>query len=128
MSDSTIPWTVYARIPCPLLSPGDKLMSIELGILSIHFILCCTLYFCLQSFPTSESFPMSWLFLSGHFGASASASVLAMNIQGWFPLVLISLIILQSKGFSKIFSSAIIQKHQLFSAQPSLLSSSHIHT
>jgi len=83
VSDSAIPWTVYVRIPCPLLSPGDKFMSVELGILSTHLILCCPLYFCLQSFPASESFPMSWLFLSGQsIGASASASVLAMNIQG----------------------------------------------
>ena len=49
---------------------------------------------CLQSFPASGSFPMSWLFTSGgqRIGASASASVLPMNIQGWFPLGLTGLI------------------------------------
>ena len=77
---------------------------------------------CLQSFPASESFPVSWLFTSGgqSIGASASASVLPMNIQGWFPLELSSLISLQSKGLSRVFSNTTIQKHQFFSAQPSL--------
>ena len=53
--------------------------------------------FCLQSFPASGSFPMSWLFALGSqsFGASASASVLLMNIQGWFPLELIGLLSVQ---------------------------------
>ena len=53
-----------------------------------------------QSFPASGSFPMSWLFASGRqsIGASASASVLAMNIQGWFPLGLTGLIFLLSRG------------------------------
>ena len=60
----------------------------------------------LHSFPASGSFPMSWLFASGAqiIGTSASASVLPMNIQGWFPLGLIGLI-LQSKGLSRVFSS-----------------------
>ena len=70
------------------------------------------------------------LFTSGgqSIGASASASVLPMNIQNWFPLGLTSLISLQSKGFSRVFSSTTDQKHQFFSAQPSLLSNSHIST
>ena len=60
---------------------------------------------CAQSFPASESFPESWLFTSGvqSIGASASASVLPMNIQGWFPLALIGWISLLSKGFSSLF-------------------------
>ena len=59
-----------------------------------------------QSYPASESFPMSWLLASGgqSIGASASASVLPMNIQGWFPLGLTDLISLQSKGLSRVFS------------------------
>ena len=59
---------------------------------------------------------------------SASASVLPMNIQGWFPLGLTGLISLLSKVFSKVFSSTTIQKHQLSGTQPSLWSNSHIHT
>ena len=61
---------------------------------------------CLQFFPSSGSFPMSHFFASGgqSIGASASASVLPMNIQGWFPLALTDLILL-SKGLSRVFSS-----------------------
>ena len=83
-----------------------------------------------QSFPVSESFPMSWFFTSGgqSTGASASASVLPMNIQGWFPLGLTGLISLQSKGLSRVFSSSTIQKHQFFGAQPSFWPNSHTHT
>ena len=61
-------------------------------------------------------------------GASASASVLPMNIQGWFPLGLTGLISLQSKGLSRVFSSTTVSKHQFFGAQPSLWFNSHIHT
>ena len=73
---------------------------------------------------------LAWLFQSGgqSIGASYSASVLPMNIQGWFPLGLTVLISLQSKGLSRVFSSTIVKKHQFFSAQPSLWSNSHIHT
>ena len=75
-----------------------------------------------QSFPRSGSFPMSQLFASGgqSFGASASALVLPMNIQGWFPLGLTGLISLQSEGFSRVFSSTKIWKHRFFSTLPSL--------
>ena len=59
---------------------------------------------------------------------SASASVLPMNIQGWFPLGLTGLISLQSKGLSRVFSSTTVQKHQFFGSQSSLQSNSHIHT
>ena len=83
---------------------------------------------CSQSFPASGSFPMSWLFISGCYSVGALASVLPMNIQGWFPLGLTGLISFLSKGLSRVFSSIIIQKHQFFSAQPSLWSNSHIHT
>ena len=72
--------------------------------------------FCLQSFPASGSFLMSRLFASGgqSIGASASASVLPMNIQDWFPLGLTGLISLQSKGFSRVFSNTTVQKAQKF--------------
>ena len=82
------------------------------------------------SIPASGSFPMSRLFISGgqRIGASASASVLPMNIQGWFPLELTGLISLQSRGLSRVFSNTTVQKHQFFSAQSSSGSNSHIHT
>ena len=78
-----------------------------------------------SSFPASGSFLMSGLFASGDqgFGASASASVLPMNIQDWFPLGWTGWISLQSKGLSVVFSNTTVQKHQL-----SLWSNSHIHT
>ena len=71
---------------------------------------------CFQSFPASESFLMSWLFgLGGQsIGASASASVLPMNIQDWFPLGLTDWITLQSKGLSRVFFNTAVLKHQSF--------------
>ena len=72
---------------------------------------------CPQSFPASGSFPVSWLFTSGDqsIGASASASILLMNIQNWFPLGFTGLISFPVKGLSQVFSSTTIQKHQFFS-------------
>ena len=83
---------------------------------------------CFQSFPTSGSFPMSWPLVQGDQSIGASASVLPMNIQGLFPLGLTSWISLQSKGLSRAFSNTTVRKHQLFGAQPSLRSNSHICT
>ena len=82
------------------------------------------------SLSQHQGFLMSQLFASGglSIGASASASVLPMNNQGWFPLGLIGLIFLQSKGLSRVFSNTTVQKHQFFSTQLSLWSKSHIHT
>ena len=70
--------------------------------------------YCPQSFPASGSFAVSWLLPSGgqSTGASASASVLAMNSQGWFPLGLTGLISLLSKGLSRVFSRATVQKQR----------------
>ena len=65
--------------------------------------------------------------LVAKFWASASASVLPINIQDWFPLGLTGLISLQSRGLSRVFSTT-VEKHQFFGIQPSLWSSSHIHT
>ena len=83
---------------------------------------------CLQSFPTSGSFPMSQFFASGSqsIGVSPSTSVLTMNIHDWLPLGLTGLILMQFKGLSRVFSNTTVQKHQFFSAQLSLWSNSHI--
>ena len=85
---------------------------------------------CLQSFPAPGSFLMSQFFaLAGQsIGASASASVFPMNIWDWSPLGWTGWISLQSKGLARVFSNTTVQKHQFFSAQPSLWSNSHIHT
>ena len=99
----------YARLPCPSLSPG---------IFSVSCPLCwwchpttlpsvTTFSFGPWSFPVSGSFSMSQLLASDgqSIGASASASVLPMNTQGWFPLGLTGLITMLSKGLSRVFSS-----------------------
>ena len=77
---------------------------------------------CLQSFKASGSFQMSHFFTPGgqSIGVSASASVLPMNIQDWFPLEWTGWISLQSKGLSRVFSNTTAQKHQFFSTQLSL--------
>ena len=85
---------------------------------------------CPQSFPASESFPMSQLFAWGgqSTGVSASASVPPKKSQGWSPSEWTSWISLPSKGLSRVFSNTTLQKHQFFGAQPSSQSNSHIHT
>ena len=92
-----------------------KLVSTESVIPSKHLILCCPILLPSIS-PSVRVFSMSWLFASGvqSIGESASASVLLMNIQNWFPLELTGLISLLSKGLSRVFSSTTIWKH-LFS-------------
>ena len=122
----------YARLPCPSSFPGvcsDSCPWSQWCCLSIS--LSATFFsFCLQSFPASRPFQMSQFFASGgqSIGASASASVLPMNIHCWFPLELTGLIFLQSKGLSRVLCSTTIQKHQFFSTQPSLWPNSHICT
>ena len=90
MFNSVTPWNVALQAPLPstIFQSLFKFMSSESVILSNHLILCHSLLFHLQSFPASGSFPMNQLFASGgqSIGASASASVLPVNIQGWFPL------------------------------------------
>ena len=83
---------------------------------------------CLQSFLASGSFLMGRLFTSGgqSIGTSASASVLPMSLQNWFPLWLTGLISLLSKGLSRVFFSTRVQKHQFFDALLSLWSNFHI--
>ena len=117
----------YARLTCP--SPGVCSNSCPLTRWCHPTISSFVVPFsCLQSFPTSWSFPMSQLFTSGSWSIAASASVLPMNIQDWFPLGLTGLISLQSKGLSRVFSSTTVWKHQFFGAQPSLWSNPHIHS
>ena len=122
----------HAQPPCPLLSPRVCSNSCPMSQWCHPTILSSVAASssCSQSFPASRSFPVSWLFPSGDqsIGASALVSVISMNIQDWVPLGLTALISLQSKGLSKVFSSTRVQKHQSFSAQPSLWSNSHICT
>ena len=71
---------------------------------------------------------MSWVFASGGQNIGASALVLLVNIQGWFPLGLTGMISSLSKGLSRVFSSTTVKKHQFFTPQPSIWSNSYIHT
>ena len=128
MSDSLQPHGLQnAWLTCPLLSPAVCSNSCPLSWWCHPSISSSVipLSSCLQSFPGSGSFPMSWLFTSGgqSIGISASASVLPMNIQGWFPLGLSGLISLLSLELSRVFSSTIVWKHQFLGTLPSLWSS-----
>jgi len=113
----------HAKLPCPSVSPRVCSNSYTLSWWCHPNSSSSVAPFssCPQSFPASGSFPMSQFFTSGGWsiGASASISVLLMDIQGWFPLGLTDLISLQSKGLSKVFSNTTVQKHQFFGTQPS---------
>ena len=124
MSDSLRPHGLqHARIPCPsptlracsnLCPSSQRCHPTILSVIpfsSLH-----------QSFPPSESFAMSRFFVScgQSIGVLASASVLPMNIQDWFPLGWTGWISLQSKRLSRVFSNTTVQKHQFFGAQLSL--------
>ena len=113
-----------ARPPCPSPTPGVYPNSCPLSWWYHPTISFSVIPFAshLQPFPASGSFQMGQLFLSGgqSIGVSASASVLPMNIQEWFPLAWTSLVSLQSMGLSRVFSNTTVQKHQLFCAQLSL--------
>ena len=129
------PWTAALQASLSITNSRSlpKPMSIVSVMPSNHLILCCPLLLLPSIFPASGSFLVSQLFTpSGQsIGASASASVFLMNIQGCFPLGLSALTSLMSKGLlglSIVFSSTTIWKHQFFSAQPSWQSSSHIST
>ena len=131
VSDSLWPHTLqHSRLPCPSLSPRACSNSCPSRrwchpTISSSVVPFCS---CPQSFPASGPFPIYQLFTSGGKSIGASASVLPMNIQSWFPLQLTGLISLQSKGLSRVFSNTTAQKHQFFGTQPSLWSNSHICT
>ena len=112
------------RLPCPPPTPRASSNSHPSNRWYHPIISSSVIPFssCLQSFPTSGCFPRSQFFASDgqSIGASASASVLPMNMQDWFPLGLTGWIFLQSKGLSRVFSNTTVQKHQFFSAQLSL--------
>ena len=131
-SDSLQPHGLQnARPPCPSQTLGACLNSCPLSQWYHTTISSSVVPFSsqLQSFPASGSFPMSQFFTSGSqsFVVSASASVLQMNIQDWFPLGWTGWISLQSKGLSRVFSNTTVQTHQFFGAQLSLWPKSPIH-
>ena len=121
----------HTRLPCPPLSPWVCSNSCPLSQWCHPTISSFVSPFSSCPQPlASRSFPMNLPFASrGHsIGVLASASVLSMNIQGWFPLGLTGWIYLLSKGLARVFFSITVRKHQFFFAQPSLWSNSHICT
>ena len=114
------PWTAAHQVS--LSFTVSQIVSLELVMLSDHLILCHSLLLLPSIFPSI-----------GVFSIETALHIRCFSINpfneyyGWFPLGLTSLISLQSNRFSRVFSS-IIQRHQFFSDQPSLWSSSHIHT
>ena len=116
------PWTTahQASLSLSISRSFPKFLSIELVMLSNHLIIIHP--FLLLPFIFPASVLLSQLFALGgqSVGASASASILPMSNQGWFPLQLTGLISLLSKGLSRVFSSTTVRKRQFFGAQPSL--------
>ena len=136
VSDSLWPHGLqHARPPCPSPTPGVYPNSRPLSRWCHPTISSSVVPFSshLQSFPALESFQINQFFTSGgqSIGVSASASVLPMNIQDWFPLGWTGWLFLLSRGLSRVFSNTTVQKHQFFNTQLSIrkdVSNSHIHT
>ena len=125
VSDSLRPHRLpHARLPCPSPTPGACSNSCPSHRWCHPTISSSVIPFssCLQSFPALGSFQKSQFFTSGgqSIGVSASASVLPMNIQDWFPLGWTSWISLQSKGLSRVVSNTTVQKHLFLCTQLSL--------
>ena len=124
------PWTAAPQASLSITNSQSllKLMSIDSVMSSNHLIFCHPLLLLPSIFPSIRVFsnesalhirwPKYW----------SVSFILPVNIQGWFPLGLTSLISLLSKGLSRVFSNTTVWKHQFFGAQPSLWSNSHIHT
>ena len=122
VSDSLWPHGLqHARLPCPSSTLGAYSNSCPLSRWCHPTISSSVISFssCLQSFPASGSFPRSQFFPSVDLsiGASASASVLPMNSQDWFPLGWTGWISLLSKGLLRVFSNTTVQKPQFFGVQ-----------
>ena len=133
MSDSLWPHGLqHTSLPCPSPTPGAYSNWCPLSWWYHPTISSSVVPFSssLQSFPASGSFQVSQFLASGgqSIGVSASASILLMNFQDWFPLGWTGWISLQSMGLSRVFSNTTVQKHQVFGTQPSLWSNSQIHT
>ena len=126
VSDSATPWTAAHQASLSITNSWSllKFLSIELVMPSS----VVPFSFRLQSFPASESFPMSQFFTSGgqSIGVSASASVFPMNIQDWFPLGLTGLISLLSKGLSRVFSNNFSHRANVYLHEEFMWERNHI--
>ena len=126
------PWTAAYQASLSITNSQSllKLMSIESVMPFNHLIFCHPLLLPPSIFPSIRVFSNESILCIRwpSIGVSASASVIPMNIQDWFPLGWTGWIFLQSKGLSRVFSNTTVLKHQFFGAQLSLLSNSPIHT
>ena len=113
-------WALQASLSLTISQSLPKVTSIT-SVMPLAISFSDTLFFYPQSFPVSGTFPMSQLFTSDDqsTGVSASASVLPVHVQGWFPLSFTGWISLLSKGLSGVLSSTTIQRDQFFGASPS---------
>ena len=126
------PWTAARRASLSITNSWSviKLMSIELVMPSNHPSSVVPFSLCLQSFPASGSFPVSWLFTSDgqsiqlQHPSNEYSGLISFRIN-WFDLFAVQGTL---QGLSKVFSSTTVQKHQFFGAQPSSWSNSCIHT
>ena len=132
LSDSATPWILqHARLPRPPVAPRACANSCPSSRWCHPAISSSVIPFssCLQSLPASGSLLTGQFFASCSWSIRASASVLPVNIQDWFPLGLTGWISLQSKGPSRVFSNTTVQKHQFLTSQlyAPTLTSTHDH-
>ena len=120
--------TLWDRMDCSM--PAFPVLHYLPGFAQIHGHWVSDALLLPSVFPSNSYFPMSWLFASGgqSIRASSSATVLPMNIQGWFPLGLAGFIFLAVQGTLKSPKASTVQKNEFFGTQPSLWSNSHICT
>ena len=130
LSNSEIPWTAAHQASLSITNSLSLLKRMS-SSWWYHPPISSSVspFSCLQFFPAAGSFPVSQFFTWGgqRIGVSASASVLPMNTQDWFPLGWTGWISSLSKGLSRVFANTTVQKHQFFGTQLSLLSNSQIH-
>ena len=108
------PWTAAGQVSLSIINSRSLFKLMSMGWWCHPIISFSVVPFCPQSFPASGSFQMSQFFASGgqSIGISASTSVFPMKTQDWSPLGWTGWILLQSKGFSRVFSNTTVQKHQ----------------
>ena len=125
------PWTAARQASLSFTNSRSllKLLCIESVMPSNHLILCCPLLLLPSVFPSIRVFSNESFLRIKCQSIGASATVLPMNIQDWFPLGLTSWISLQSKGLSGVFSNTTVQKPLFFSVQlyGPTLTSTHDH-
>ena len=133
VSDSAVSWTAACQASLSIITNSRsllKLMSIESVMPSNHLVLCHPLLLLPSIFPSSRVFsnesvlcirwPKYWSFSFSISPSNEYSGLISLGLTSWISL--------QSRGLSRVFSNITVQKHQFFSTQLSLWSTSHIHT